>query len=50
MAEETKFTEDEMKKIKEFQQTYVNIQQALGQVSVAEIRLNQQLDSLVNSG
>ena len=49
MAEAIKFTEDEMKKIEEFQKTYVNIQQALGQVSVAEIRLNQQLKSLNDS-
>ena len=32
MAEEVKFTEDEMKKIKEFQESYVTIQQNLGQI------------------
>ena len=49
MAEEVKFTEDEMKKIKEFQESYVTIQQNLGQISVAKLRLNQQLESLDKS-
>ena len=49
MAEEVKFTEDEMKKIKEFQESYVTIQQNLGQISIAELRLNQQLKSLNES-
>ena len=46
MAEEVKFTEEEMNKIKEIQQTYVDVQQSLGQLSVARIRLEQQLNSL----
>ena len=49
MAEEIKFTDDEMKKIKQFQESYVTIQQNLGQISIAELRLNQQLESLNNS-
>ena len=49
MAEETKFTEDEMKKIKEFQESYVTIQQNLGQLSIAKLRLNQQMESLSKS-
>ena len=49
MSEEVKFTEDEMKKIKEFQESYVTIQQSLGQISIAELRLNQQLESLDKS-
>ena len=49
MSEEVKFTEDEMKKIKEFQESYVTIQQQLGQISIAELRLNQQLKSLNES-
>jgi len=49
MAEEIKFIEEEMNKIKEFQEIYINAQQALGQVSVAKIRLEQQLDSLNNT-
>ena len=43
---EVKFTEEEMTKIKEIQQTYVDVQQSLGQLSVAKIRLGQQLNSL----
>ena len=46
MAEEVKFTEEEMTKIKEIQQTYVEVQQSLGQLSVARLRLEQQLTSL----
>ena len=49
MAEEIKFTEDEMKKIKEFQESYVTIQQNLGQISIAELKLNQQLKALGES-
>ena len=49
MAEEIKFTEDEMKKIKKFQESYVTIQQNLGQLSIAKLRLNQQLESLDKS-
>ena len=41
-----KFTEEEMDKVKEIQQTYVDVQHKLGQLSVAEIRLNQQMDAL----
>ena len=46
MEESTKFTEEEMKTVKEIQKNYVDIQHKLGQLSVAEIRLNQQLDAL----
>ena len=46
MSDPIKFTEDEMKKIKEFQESYVTIQQNLGQISIAELRLNQQIESL----
>ena len=49
MSEEIKFTKDEMKKIKEFQESYVTIQQNLGQLSIAELRLNQQIESLHKS-
>tara|TARA_R100000315_G_C5141766_1_gene81097 strand:+ start:171 stop:473 length:303 start_codon:yes stop_codon:yes gene_type:complete len=44
-----KFSEEEMEVVKQIQQKYVDIQHKLGQVSVAEIRLNQQLEALVNS-
>ena len=46
MEESTKFTEEEMKTVKEIQKNYVDIQHKLGQLSVAEIRWNQQLDAL----
>ena len=41
----TKFTSDEMDKIKEIQSSYVGIQQAFGQVEVGRLRLEQQLDA-----
>ena len=43
---EVKFTEEEMKQINVLQQGYVNLQNALGQLSVNRIRLNQQFDDL----
>ena len=43
---EVKFTEEEMKQISTLQQGYVNLQNALGQLSVNRIRLEQQLDDL----
>ena len=46
MADAAKFTEDEMKQINTLQQGYVNLQNALGQLSVNRIRLNQQFDDL----
>ncbi len=46
MADAVKFTEDEMKQINTLQQGYVNLQNALGQLSVNRIRLNQQFDDL----
>ena len=46
MAEEVKFTEEEMKQVSTLQQGYVNLQNALGQLSVNRIRLNQQFDDL----
>ena len=45
----TKFSEEEMKVVKDIQQKYVDIQHKLGQLSVAEIRLNQQMDALQES-
>ena len=46
MAESVKVTEDEMKQINTLQQGYVNLQNALGQLGVNRIRLNQQFDDL----
>ena len=46
MAEETKFSKEELKKIKEVQQKYVDIQNELGQISMARIKLSRQIRSL----
>jgi len=43
---EVKFTEDEMKDIESLQQTYVGIQNAFGQLGVARIRLENQINDL----
>tara|TARA_R100000008_G_C3502929_1_gene124658 strand:+ start:273 stop:581 length:309 start_codon:yes stop_codon:yes gene_type:complete len=43
---EVKFTEEEMKQISELQESYVNSQNALGQISVNRIRLEQQMNDL----
>ena len=43
---EVKFSKDEMSKIDELQQTYVGLQNALGQMGVARIRLEQQINDL----
>ena len=43
---EVKFTEDEMKEINALQQTYVSIQNNLGQLNLNRIRLEQQLDNM----
>ena len=48
MAEPVKFVEEEMNKINTLQQDYVNLQNALGQISVNRIRLEQQLDELAS--
>jgi septal ring factor EnvC (AmiA/AmiB activator) len=46
MAEKIQFTEEEMKSIDNLQKSYKNLQDALGQTSVARIRLEQQLNEL----
>ena len=42
---DTKFSQEEMDKIKEIQSSYVGVQQAFGQLEVNRIRLEQQLDA-----
>jgi len=44
MSEETKFTEEELKKVKEIQESYFNIQNQFGQLSLARLRTEQQLE------
>ena len=46
MAEETKFAEEELKQVKEIQDSYFDIQNQFGQLSLAKLRLNQQLEGL----
>lgn len=49
MSEEVKFTEDELKSLKDIQQKYVNIQVNLGQLGMSRIKLEQQITSLDDS-
>mgnify|MGYP003114526839 CR=1 FL=1 len=46
---EVKFTDDELSKLKEIQQNYVNIQVQLGQIGIARIRMESQLNEITNS-
>jgi len=46
MADDIKFTEEEMKSLRDLQDSYTQKQAELGQVSVQRILLNQQLDVL----
>ena len=43
---DVRFTGEEMNDISSLQQTYVNIQNTLGQIQVSRIRLEQQLEDL----
>lgn len=46
MAEEVKFTEEEMKSIDTIQKTYVGVQNALGRLGVSKLRLEQDAANL----
>ena len=46
MTDDIKFSEEEMKSLRELQDSYTQKQAELGQVSVQRILLNQQLDAL----
>ena len=46
MAEEIKFTDEELKSLSELSQGYQNIQSAFGQMRVQKILLEQQKDGL----
>ena len=46
MAEEIKFTDEELKSLSELSQGYQNIQSAFGQLRVQKILLEQQKESL----
>tara|TARA_Y100001938_G_scaffold100376_1_gene137217 strand:+ start:679 stop:987 length:309 start_codon:yes stop_codon:yes gene_type:complete len=43
---DTKFTKEEMNQINELQKSYAGLQNALGQISVSRIRLEQQMTEL----
>ena len=45
----TKFSEEEMKTIKEIQDEYIKVQTQFGQLSISRIRLHNQLNSLDDS-
>lgn len=44
--EEIKFAQEELDKIKEFQQRYVNIQLGFGQAEITKMRLETQLENI----
>jgi len=46
MADDIKFTEEEMKSLRDLQDSYTQKQAELGQVSVQRILLNQQMENL----
>jgi hypothetical protein len=45
MSEGKKFTEEELKKVKEIQESYFDIQNKFGQLSLARLRTEQQLEA-----
>ena len=49
MAEEIKFTEEELKSLQELQNTYAGISTQFGQLKVSKMNLLRQLDSLEQS-
>ena len=49
MVDGAKFTEEEMGELGEIRATYINIQDTLGSLSVAKLRLEQQFNTLIQS-
>ena len=49
MSEEVKFTEEELKQVKEIQESYFDIQNQFGQTSLAKLRLDEQLQNILKS-
>ena len=49
MSESVKFTEEEVKSIKEVRETYFAIQNTIGQLGVSRIRLDQESEALNNA-
>ena len=48
MSESVKFTDEEMKELKEIQESYIEVQNNLGQTQVSILRLEQQRENLFN--
>jgi predicted nuclease with TOPRIM domain len=48
MSEQVKFTEDELKKVKSIQESYFDVQNQFGQLKLARLRVEQQLDTIDN--
>ena len=46
MSEPVKFTEKEMNKVKEIQKQFFDIQRQFGQLAMAKLRLQEQLENL----
>ena len=46
MSEETKFTEEELKQIKEIQDSYFEVQNKYGQSALAKLRLEEQFNTI----
>jgi septal ring factor EnvC (AmiA/AmiB activator) len=46
MAEETKFTDEEIKQIKDIQDSYAKLQSEFGQVGISKMRLQEQVDEV----
>ena len=46
LENQQKFSEEELKNVKEIQTEYISIQNQFGQLALSKIRLNSQLDSL----
>tara|TARA_Y100000310_G_C20305685_1_gene633842 strand:- start:54 stop:329 length:276 start_codon:yes stop_codon:yes gene_type:complete len=46
MAEKVKFTKDELKEVQNIQNQYLGVQNNFGQVSIARMRLQAQINSL----
>ena len=49
MAEPIKFTKEELEGLEKIQQSYIEVQADLGQVSIAKLKLEEQLSSITKS-
>ena len=49
MSEPVKFTEEEMNSVKDIQKQFFDIQRQFGQIAMARLRLQEQLDNLDQS-